>query len=1073
MDIRYGDTTFFYRHIFTLFNSKKFFNVIVFVLYLIGDSSYAACPSIGTSGTDSVNCTGTYVNLDYSAGGNDEITIENEGSATTISGNITFGSGINYLQIYGNMFNAYSIKLGTPTNSSNVYMGGGDDTVTYYNYKPGNIIEHYGDLFLDDGNDRYGITNNTHIIGNVFGGIGNDSISIGANPWGYPGPGMNSDLPIFDGDINGGDGDDIFRVYYKGTLNGSVIGGIGNDNLLVNNATLTGGINMGEGDDTVSIQNNSSVTVFDFFETGSGNDNIYIYGGNVTATEINSGDGDDSNYIYGGVVTGTVNLGSGADLGTIYDGSLNGDFLLGDGDDAFDFYGGIISGDLYLGTGINSGSGSNLLSMYGGYITGSVYGGTDDDSVIINGGVITGSVNSGDGRDNIKLQTGHILGDVNWGGGDDYGTSVGDTQVDGDLIMGDGDDKFEMVAGTVNNLYLGTGLNSGVGSDNFTMTGGAILGGVYGGTGDDILTLSGGNIETLVSTGGGKDVLTVNGDLDVPVMDGGENVDILNLEHRNTIIQSDKVINWEVINLNNSTATLLGDILSAGHDIDQGVYLNSSLLTVNAPININANLTIDPVSQLIHQGGRINGNVTNSGLIKWGELGQNLMIDGNYTGNGGVLELDSQLFDDTSTTDSFTITGYSAGVTTIRVNNIGGLGAQTIEGIKLVQVNGQSDGIFVQNGRIVAGAYDYNIVRGKDPNTYNNWYLASRLTNVTNVPTSVVTPTDSIPTIRPEVGSYTHNIAVANTMFMTRLYDRVGETWYTDLFTGEKKVTSIWLRQVGGHNEWFTSDSQLKTQGNRYVVQLGGDIFDGTTSEIGQFRVGVMAGYGNDSNRTNSYLTSYRSSGNVEGYSLGVYGTWYQNSIDATGLYLDGWAQYNWFDNRVVGQDLTTEIYKSKGVTTSVESGYKIKIRTDDYTNQQTREWFVQPQAQIVFMNVSADDHTEVNGTRVFGNGSGNVMVRLGARSYVNYYDDSHAKDRYEFQPYIEGNFIHNTKQFGVNMNDVMLQQSGTKNIGEIRFGVEGEINQSLTIWGNIGVQFSSHGYEDNAALLGIRYVID
>lgn len=39
-------------------------------------------------------------------------------------------------------------------------------------------------------------------------------------------------------------------------------------------------------------------------------------------------------------------------------------------------------------------------------------------------------------------------------------------------------------------------------------------------------------------------------------------------------------------------------------------------------------------------------------------------------------------------------------------------------------------------------------------------------------------------------------------MFITRLHDRLGETQYTDMLTGEEKVTTMWMRNVGGHNRF-------------------------------------------------------------------------------------------------------------------------------------------------------------------------------------------------------------------------------------------------------------------------------
>ncbi|MDQ9244483.1 autotransporter outer membrane beta-barrel domain-containing protein, partial [Escherichia marmotae] len=71
---------------------------------------------------------------------------------------------------------------------------------------------------------------------------------------------------------------------------------------------------------------------------------------------------------------------------------------------------------------------------------------------------------------------------------------------------------------------------------------------------------------------------------------------------------------------------------------------------------------------------------------------------------------------------------------------------------------------------------------------------------------------------RPEIGSYLANIQAANTLFNTRLHDRLGETQYTDLLTGEQKVTSLWMRNIGGHNRFKDRSDELSTQSNRYVL---------------------------------------------------------------------------------------------------------------------------------------------------------------------------------------------------------------------------------------------------------------
>ncbi|MDN0105485.1 autotransporter outer membrane beta-barrel domain-containing protein [Yersinia rochesterensis] len=459
------------------------------------------------------------------------------------------------------------------------------------------------------------------------------------------------------------------------------------------------------------------------------------------------------------------------------------------------------------------------------------------------------------------------------------------------------------------------------------------------------------------------------------------------------------------------------------------------------------------------------GNKTSNGT---GTTGNQLVVNGNYVGNNGLLHFNTALGDDDSATDSMIVNGSTSGTTKVSVDNAGGSGAKTLNGIELIQVNGLSEGDFVQSGRIVAGAYDYSLKRGVGKNVAN-WYL----TSLSNLPVDPEIPVDPENPVgpeeevkRPEAGSYTANLAAANNMFVTRLHDRLGETQYIDALTGEQKVTSMWLRNEGGHNRSRDTSGQLKTQSNRYVMQLGGDIAQWSNNDLNRLHLGVMAGYGNSKSNTRSQ-SGYHSDGSVDGYTAGVYSTWYANDEDKSGLYVDGWAQYSWFNNTVKGEGLATEEYKSKGITASVESGYTFKIGENKSKNE---TYFIQPKAQITWMGVKADEHREANGTQVSGQGDGNIQTRLGVRSYMKgHHAIDNDKDR-EFQPFVEANWIHNTKDFGTNMNSVDVKQAGTKNIGELKLGVEGQLNKQLNVWGNVGQQLGDKGYSDTAVMLGIKY---
>jgi autotransporter family porin len=484
------------------------------------------------------------------------------------------------------------------------------------------------------------------------------------------------------------------------------------------------------------------------------------------------------------------------------------------------------------------------------------------------------------------------------------------------------------------------------------------------------------------------------------------------------------------------------------------------------------------------------GNLHNSGNINLAgsTVGNTLLVNGNYVGDNGLLSLNTVLGDDSSVTDKLVVKGDTSGNTRVQVTNLGGEGALTNNGIEVVDVGGKSEGNFTLQGRAVAGAYDYFLNKGQAGD--GNWYLRSQApvdpvnpvdpANYVDpvdpadpiAPVSPVVPprtADTTPVMRPEAGAYTANIAAANTMFVTTLHDRLGETNYVDMLTGEEKVTSMWMRNIGGHTQFRDSSGQLKTQSNRYVLQLGGDIAQWGSESENRTHLGVMAGYGNNHSNTRSSVTQYGADGSVNGYSVGVYGTWFANEAEHTGAYLDTWAQYNWFNNSVKGEDLASESYKSKGLTGSIETGYSFKTGEFKGSKGSTNAVYVQPQVQAVWMGVKADSHTETNGTHVASEGDGNLMTRLGVRTYLkghNVIDDG--KDR-EFEPFVEANWIHNTSNFGVSMNGVSSSMAGAKNIAEVKVGVEGQLNKNLNVWGQVGSQVGDKGYNDNAAMIGVK----
>lgn len=269
-----------------------------------------------------------------------------------------------------------------------------------------------------------------------------------------------------------------------------------------------------------------------------------------------------------------------------------------------------------------------------------------------------------------------------------------------------------------------------------------------------------------------------------------------------------------------------------------------------------------------------------------GKPGNVLTVNGNYTGNNGLMTFNATLGGDNSPTDKMNVKGDTQGNTRVRVDNIGGVGAQTVNGIELIEVGGNSAGNFaLTTGTVEAGAYVYTLAKGKG-NDEKNWYLTSKWDGVT--PADTPDPINNPPVVdpegpsvyRPEAGSYISNIAAANSLFSHRLHDRLGEPQYTDSLHSQDSASSMWMRHVGGHERSSAGDGQLNTQANRYVLQLGGDLAQWSSNAQDRWHLGVMAGYANQHSNTQSNRVGYKSDGRISGYSAGLYATWYQNDAN-------------------------------------------------------------------------------------------------------------------------------------------------------------------------------------------------
>lgn len=434
-------------------------------------------------------------------------------------------------------------------------------------------------------------------------------------------------------------------------------------------------------------------------------------------------------------------------------------------------------------------------------------------------------------------------------------------------------------------------------------------------------------------------------------------------------------------------------------------------------------------------------NLINQGMVafKQGSVGDNLVVAGDYAGDNGTLMFNTRLGDDSALTNRLIINGNSAGSTWVKVLNAGGSGAKTLHGIKLIEVNGKSEGEFIQQGRIVAGAYEYHLSRGAGASA-GNWYLMNHIA-------------DNTPVFRPEVGGYIANSAAAATLFNLSLSD-----------SDRPQGSSVWLRQTAGHHRSRMADT-LEAQGNRYSVQLGGDLWQLTPGK-GRLHIGPMLGYGRQATNIGSTLSRYTASSTISGYSLGAYASWFAKQNSDNGLWLDSWLQYNWFTGSVAGEGQRRESYHMQGISASLEGGYAWQVLAREGKNQRRYGFYLQPHAQVIFNGLKTVRLTEQNGTQI-ENKNNNLISRVGIRGWVT---ESKLPGESDLRPYVELNWLHNSDPYQVSLNQLKVQQNSGRNLAEIKTGIEGKVSDNLQLNGSVALQQGRYHYQDASLMLGAKY---
>ncbi|HVW54079.1 MAG TPA: autotransporter outer membrane beta-barrel domain-containing protein [Rhizobiaceae bacterium] len=385
-------------------------------------------------------------------------------------------------------------------------------------------------------------------------------------------------------------------------------------------------------------------------------------------------------------------------------------------------------------------------------------------------------------------------------------------------------------------------------------------------------------------------------------------------------------------------------------------------------------------------GGRLEGNgrvggIINAGVVAPGRSIGTLTVAGDYAGNGGSLEIETTLGGDNSPTDLLAVNGSTSGSTTVDVINRNGDGAQTRNGIKIIDVGGDSDGAFTLDGdylfegeqAVVAGAYGYRLYKGgvSTPDD-GDWYLRSALLDPRN-------PSESEPPLYqpgvPVYESYPGTLQQLNKL--GTLQQRVGNRVWGNQANSTQgsdakgdRVTAgsgIWARIEAAHADFEPAESTSRSnyQTNVWKLQAGvdGPLLD---NKAGRFIGGVFVQYG----RVSSDIRSPYGVGSIDtsGYGLGATLTWYGEH----GFYADAQAQVTWFDSDLSSATAGRSLVNGNngfGYSLSMEAGQRIALND---------AWSLTPQAQLAYSSVSFDGFTDRFGANVSLDRSQSLVGRFG-----------------------------------------------------------------------------------------------
>lgn len=815
----------------------------------------------------------------------------------------------------------------------------------------------------------------------------------------------------------------------------------GSDTSTCDSGTAPGFTDAG-GDNTLQITATGQISGNVAYGAGADLTDMNGQGARIDGS-LNQGDGNNIFRLNLGIITGSVMQGSGADIAQISGGQA-GAVSQGAGIDSFDMSGGTI-------TSLQQGDGLDVFSMSGGTITDAF---EDGDKAKMTGGTI--------GRVNMKLDDnlfdmsgGRVIGNVVTGFGNDTIVISDTAQVGGNISVSGGDDRVAINGGTVNGQIL-----LSFGNDAFVWSGGSLLSSVLSGEGNDTALLQG-LVAAQVAA--------------AQQLDGGLGNDTLTLD--NTQVSDPALFTqWENVRLDNGSQMALGGTLKLG---DSATGTGALSIDGTSALLVGTG-SVDPFTA----GQRV--NVTNSGIIDMttasSAASDTLTINGNYTGNGGRLALQTVLGADDSASDKLVVSsGTLQGNTRLLVSNLGGAGAATVQdGIQVVQALNGANGpgnAFTLGNTVTAGAFDYYLFKGGvTAGTEQNYYLRSTIPvtplpepegPVTPLPEPVAqtpplppNPTDKeIPIYRPEVPLYAALFPAAQQIVQGMLgtyHERMGDQ------SRQQRTGALpagWGRVYGNSSrQSFAGTVSPTLDGSLTGFQVGTDVFASQLNNGQLQRLGFFVGHsrlkGNVKGLNGGWEDKDAGKTTLRGDSLGAYWT----LIGANQAYLDLVLMGTRFDGNSESDRGVKMKTRGHNVTASAELGWPLAVSAN---------WVVEPQAQLIVGKTKLDRQND-GISEVSYDADTQVTSRLGVRLRGDY-----TVNGMPLLPYLRANVWHSSAgDNSVVFNDVTRIDTEQKSTTmDARLGASLQVAQGVSLYSEVGYDrnLDSNSLNGRRGTLGVR----